>query len=151
VSLRKVGAFTLLELVITMALAGAIAAFAVVPAASAHGRVSASTAAGRFALVLREAQARAQTTGSHVRVTLSNDGFFAVTQVSSDGSPAVSSGNLGPARCTTNYPGGGVDFNPSGWPCAVTSGSARAGSFVFSWGPNSSTVVVQLGGCVRCR
>jgi prepilin-type N-terminal cleavage/methylation domain-containing protein len=151
VLLRKNAAFTLVELTITMALLAAVAAFAIVPAASAHGRVSASSAAGRFALVLREAQARAQTTGCRVRVTVTDDGCYAVIDESPVGPNVVSAGSLGPARCSTNYPGGGVDFNPSGWPCAVTSGSARAGSFFFSWGAASSTVVVQLGGCVRCR
>jgi type II secretory pathway pseudopilin PulG len=151
VSLRKGTGFTIVELTITMALMAAVAAFAIVPAARAHARVSASSAAGRFALVLREAQARAQTTGCRVRVTVTDDGCYAVVEELPVGPQAISVGTLGPARCSTNYPGEGVDFNPCGWPCAVTSGSARAGSFVFGWGGASSTVVVQLGGCVRCR
>lgn len=150
-SLRNTSAFTLPELVVTIALAGAVAAFALVPAANAHGRVSASAAAARFALVLREAQARAQTTGSRIRVMVTAGGSFSVADVSASASPAITTGELGPVRCSTNYPGAGVDFNPSGWPSAITSGSARAGSFVFFWGPDSSTVVVQLGGYMRCR
>lgn len=150
-SLRRVTAFTLVELTIVMALLGAVAAFAIVPAAGAHGRLSASAAAGRFALVLREAQARAQTTGSRIQVTVTDDSRYTVAEESLGGAVVISAGTLGPARCSTNYPDDGIVFGPAGWPCAVTSGAARAGSFVFAWGVDSSTVVVQLGGCVRCR
>jgi hypothetical protein len=61
----------------------------------------------------------------------------------------VAGGELG-AVVASNYPGGTVEFGASGLPTVAGGTSPRAGHFEVADGPSGSTVVVQLGGCVRC-
>jgi hypothetical protein len=58
---------------------------------------------------------------------------------------------LGAVTCTTNYPGGVVEFDDAGLPLAATTGAPRAGTFTLSRGAAQRAVVVQLTGRVRVR
>ena len=141
--------YTLIEIVVVCALLAIAAAVCVPELASSHGRASVPAAAVRFTLVLREAQARASALGAPVRVSLtgSGDGYVVSSHA---GDRLVASGSFTGAGCQTNYPGATVEFAPSGFPHGVDGGT-RAGTFTFAAGGVTSSVVVQMGGAVRCR
>jgi Tfp pilus assembly protein FimT len=134
----------MLEMMTVLAVLGILAAVAVPGAARARGTLSAGQAARRLALVLRTAQAEAQSRGSWVSVEVSADGDYVV----SGGTGAdVTSGSLG-ASVTSTYPAGALGFSARGWAGLPGASSPRAGHFDISGSVRS--VVVQLSGCVRC-
>jgi prepilin-type N-terminal cleavage/methylation domain-containing protein len=139
---------TLIELITVLSVMGALGAVAVPSASAVRGAFAASSAVDRLAVVLRFAQARAQSAGSRICVRVAADGSFAVTDGGSDGS-IVEQGQL-QTEVSSNYPGGAVEFGPRGWPCMPGSASPRAGRFLIAGGGDGLEVVVQLGGCVRC-
>ena len=138
---------TLIELVTLLAVMAILAAVAV-PTASGTRRVLAGkSGAQRLALVLRAAQAQAQSRACRVDVTVRSDGRYEIAEAAAAGE--TEHGQLSGA-VSTNYPDGALSFSASGSPCLLGTATPRAGSFVF--GPATGcTVVVQLGGCVRCR
>ena len=138
---------TLIELVALLAVLGILASVAVPTAAGARRALAGRTAAQRLALVLRAAQATAQAQGSPVDVSVGADGSYQVSQALSGG--RVERGELG-APATSNFPDGSLSFSPTGSPCLPATATPRAGSFVFG-AATGRTVVVQLGGCIRCR
>lgn len=140
---------TLIELLTVLSVMGVLAAIAMPSASAVRATFAASSAVERLAVALRSAQARAQSAGVPVCVDVDADGTVIMTDESPAG-PAVERGELGtPVSC--NYPGGAVEFGPSGWPCTPGSASPRAGRFRISGGGAGREVVLQLGGCVRCE
>jgi len=138
---------TLLELVAALAIAALLAAVVVPGAASVDGRLAVDADAHRFVQELRRAQARAAATGEPVRVELADGGAaFLLTDEAT--AARLGGGRFGGPTCSTNYPGGALEFSPSGWPCAV-GGAPRAGTFTFSYAGVTRSVVLQLGGRVR--
>jgi prepilin-type N-terminal cleavage/methylation domain-containing protein len=140
---------TLLELVTVLALGAVLSAVAVPGAAAVRGVFAADAAAERLALVLRTAQARAQASESTVRVSVAGDGRYSVFDVTSSLELPVARGELG-VDVDSNYPQGTVDFNGSGWPSLAGGRSPRAGHFAIGGSATARSVIVQLGGCVRC-
>jgi prepilin-type N-terminal cleavage/methylation domain-containing protein len=135
---------TLLELVTVLAVVAVLAAVAVPGAAKVRSAVSGAEGARRLALVLRAAQARAQSAGGPVRVEVDSAGDFAVTDASG---AVVMSGGIG-AGVSSTYPGGALEFGARGWAGLPGSSSPRAGHFTIDG--STRNVVVQLSGCVRC-
>jgi prepilin-type N-terminal cleavage/methylation domain-containing protein len=136
---------TLFELVTVMAVVAIFAGIAVPSAARLGSAVSSAEGARRLALVLRAAQAEAQSRSAAVRVEIDDRGVYAVTV----GAKRLLSGRLG-ARVTSNYPDGVIEFSRRGWAGLPGSSSPRAGHFSIEGVTTSRTVVVQLSGCVRC-
>lgn len=145
-SRRSARGNTLVELVTLLAVMAILASVAVPSVASAKRAMAGASGARRLTLVLRVAQARAQSRSERVDVTVSAGGAYEARGATG---VVLGCGELG-AEPSTNYPDGGLSFNPSGSPCVLGTGTPRAGSFVFGDG-EGRTVVVQLGGCVRCR
>jgi type II secretion system protein H len=143
--------YTMIEMVVVLAVAGILAAIAVPAAASVEGGAQVSAAAQQLALLLRRAQAAAQAGVTCTRVQLGDDGGWQYVELRNGEWRAAASGSLGTSCCTTNYPDRAVEFSPSGWPCAAGSPVPRAGSFHFWWAGSQSAVVVQLTGDVRCE
>jgi hypothetical protein len=141
---------TLLEVLTTIAIVAVVVAVAVPGAAALGGALTCGGSAERLALVLRSAQARAQSSGDNARVMVQPSGDYDVTVESAEGSVIVARGRLGAAVSST-YPDGGVAFVARGWPVLPGTTSPRAGHFTVGGGVGSRTVVVQLTGCVRCR
>lgn len=139
---------TLVELVVVLSISAVLCCVAVPGAVGARRAFRAADAAGRLGLVLREAQARAQASGVPVRVSVDGSGRFEVVSV---GACAIrlGGGDLG-TGISSNYPGGVVEFGPGGLPTAAGGASPRAGHFDVGTEPVARTVVLQLGGCVRC-
>lgn len=136
----------MLEMVTVLAVMGILCAVAVPGAAALRTGFGARTAAGTLALLLREAQAGAQAGGLPVQVAVQQDGAYVVSGTAADGTPVVRRrGSLG-APVSSNYPAGVVVFVGTGLPTLPGSASPRAGRFTVG----GHTVVVQLGGCVRC-
>jgi len=140
---------TLLELVTILAISAILSAIAVPGVAAVRSVFAADAAADRLALVLREAQARAQARGARVRVSVAADGSYVVCDVVASGERPVAAGELG-ADVAGNYPQGALEFGPAGWPTLPGGASPRAGHFTIGASTAGHTVVVQLGGCVRC-
>ena len=136
---------TLFELVTVMAIIAVFAAVSMPSAAHVGSAVSSAEGARRLALVLRAAQAEAQSRSAPVRVEVDEDGDYAVTA----GADRLMSGRLG-ARITSTYPGGAIEFSGRGWAGLPGSPSPRAGHFSVQGAAASRTVIVQLSGCVRC-
>jgi len=134
---------TLIELVTVIAVVAALSAVAVPSAARVRSAVSRAEAAGRLALVLRAAQAHAQSSGGPVRVEVGLAGDYAVTDSTGE---VVTRGGLGVDTSST-YPNGTLQFSPRGWAGLPGTASPRAGHFSIAGSPH--TVVVQLSGCVR--
>jgi prepilin-type N-terminal cleavage/methylation domain-containing protein len=151
--MSRQGGTTLLELLTVIAIIGILVAVVVPGTAAARRAFVGKAAARRLALVLRTAQARAQARVCIVRVSIDGDGGYLVLDIpaeqDADGAP-VAAGELG-AAVHTNYPCGTVEFGPRGWPCLPGASSPRAGSFTIGSVSGDPDVVVQLGGCVRCR
>ena len=142
--LRQRGS-TLFELVTVLAVVAVFAAIAVPSAAHVGSAVSGAEGARRLALVLRAAQAQAQSRGEALQVEVGADGDYEV----SSGGARLMSGRLG-APVTSTYPGGAIAFSERGWACLPGSASPRAGHFSVQGVGGTVTVVVQLSGCVRC-
>jgi prepilin-type N-terminal cleavage/methylation domain-containing protein len=140
---------TLLELLTVLAVTGVLAAIAVPSASAVRRMFAASSAVDRLALVLRSAQARAQSESARVCVRLDAVGGFVVTEGSDEGL-VVDQGELNVA-VASNYTGMAVEFAPPGWPCVPGSASPRAGRFLLAGGGAGREVVLQLGGCIRCE
>ena len=140
---------TLLELMAILAISAVLSAIAVPGVAAVRSVFAADAAAERLALVLRDAQARAQAHGAAVRISVAGDGRYSVCDVSPSGDRPVGGGELG-ADVASNYPQGTVQFGAAGWPTLAGGGSPRAGHFTIGAATAGRTVVVQLGGCVRC-
>jgi Tfp pilus assembly protein FimT len=137
---------TLFELLTVIAVAGVLAAVAVPGAARVRSTFAGAEGARRLALVLRAAQAEAQSRSGPVRVEVGAGGDYTVTGDSGD---LVASGRLG-TRVTSTYPGGVLEFTARGWARIPGSSSPRAGHFGSAGAASSATVIVQLSGCVRC-
>lgn len=146
--MRAPGGYTLIELLAVLAVMAVLAVVAVPAAAYVERRALASNGGVRLALVLRTAQALAQEAGKSVQVVVAGDGAYEVYEPGSVVSVAMR-GKLG-TGVSGNFPGGAVAFSPSGHPCLPGSDVPRAGSFMVG-GESGSVVVLQLGGCVRCR
>lgn len=142
--MRRQHGMTMLELVTVLAVMAVLAGVAVPAASRVRAAVSAGEAARRLALVLRSAQAQAQSSGSPVRVEVRPDGRFLVT---AESGARLQTGSLGAAISAT-YPGGVLEFSERGWAGLPGAGSPRAGHFDVEG--TSDTVTVQLSGCVRC-
>jgi type II secretory pathway pseudopilin PulG len=134
----------MLELVTVFAVIAVLAAVTVPSASRARAALSAAEAAGKLALVLRSAQAQAQSSASPVLVEVSADGSYSIR---TEPGQVVTSGSLG-AGVSSTYPGGVLEFGERGWAGLPGSASPRAGHFEV--GGSSRTVIVQLSGCVRC-
>ena len=143
--LRQRGS-TLLELVTVMAMVAVFAAVAVPSAAHVGSAISGTEGSRRLALVLRSAQAEAQSRDAGVQVRVGGDGDYEV----SAGATRLMSGRLG-ALVTSTYPGGVLEFSERGWASLPGSASPRAGHFTVLGAGGTVTVVVQLSGCVRCE
>lgn len=135
----------MLEVVAAMAVVAVFAAIAVPSAARVGMSVSGAEAARRLALVLRAAQAEAQSRGGRVLVEVGSCGDYAVTAAGD----RIMSGSLGVTVHST-YPSGALEFSERGWACLPGSSSPRAGHFTLAGVTAARTVVVQLSGCVRC-
>jgi Tfp pilus assembly protein FimT len=140
---------TLLELVTILAISAVLCAIAVPGVAAVRSVFAADAAADRLALVLRDAQARAQAHSAAVRVSVSGDGRYAVCDITASGERPVAGGELG-ADVASNYPQGTLDFGAAGWPTLPGGASPRAGHFTICASLAGRVVVVQMGGCVRC-
>jgi len=140
---------TLFELVAILAIGAVLCAIAVPGVAAVRSVFAADAAAERLALVLRDAQARAQARSAVVRVSVAGDGRYSVCDVSASGQSPVARGELG-AAVSSNYPQGTLEFGPAGWPTLPGGASPRAGHFTIGAATAGRVVVVQLGGCVRC-
>lgn len=138
-----------MELVVVLAVSAILCAVAVPAGASARRTFRAHDAARRLALVLREAQARAQASGVPVVVSVGPDGAYRVTQPGAASAVELARGDLG-APVGGNYPGGAVEFGAGGLPGLPGASGPRAGHFAVGDGAAGRTVVLQLGGCVRC-
>jgi type II secretory pathway pseudopilin PulG len=135
----------MLEMVAVLAVVAVLAAIAVPSAARVHAGVSAAEAARRLALVLRVAQAEAQSRDAAVLVEVGGGGDYVVTSAGE----RLMSGRLRAAVSST-YPGGSIQFSDCGWAGLPGSACPRAGHFSIAGRTASSTVVIQLSGCVRC-
>ena len=135
------------ELLTVLAIGAILVAVAVPGVVSVRRAFAGHAAAVRLALVLRSAQARAQSGAAVVCVSVRPDGRYDVREVATDGSTRVTSGDLG-ADVSTNYPGGSVEFGLRGWPSLPGASSPRAGTFRIAGGRHA--VVLQLAGCIRC-
>jgi type II secretory pathway pseudopilin PulG len=140
---------TLLELVTILAISAVLCAIAVPGVAAVRSVFAADAAADRLALVLRDAQARAQAHGAVVRVSVAGDGRYSVCDVHASGERSVAGGELG-ADVASNYPQGTLEFGAAGWPTLPGGASPRAGHFTIGASLAGRVVVVQMGGCVRC-
>jgi prepilin-type N-terminal cleavage/methylation domain-containing protein len=142
--------FTAVELVVVCAVMGVLCSIAVPSAVGTRRALGADAGARHLALVLREAQARAQASGARTAVQVAPDGSYEVAETGEDGWRVTERGEL-LAAVSTNYPGGRVEFGRPGWPLLPGASTPRAGSFVLGAAPRTRTIVVQLTGCVRCR
>jgi len=140
---------TLLELVAILAISAVLGAIAVPGVAAVRSVFAADAAAHRLALVLRDAQARAQARGAAVRVSVAGDGGYSVCDICPSGERPVARGELG-AGVVSNYPQGTLEFAAAGWPTLPGGASPRAGHFTIGASRAVRVVVVQMGGCVRC-
>lgn len=143
--MKRQSGSTLFELVTVMAVVAIFASVAVPSAAHVGSAVSSAEAARRLALVLRAAQAEAQSRSSSVRVEVDGGGSYVVKA----GLERLMSGRLG-ARVSSTYPGGTVEFSSRGWAGLPGSSSPRAGHFSVEGATAVRTVTIQLSGCVRC-
>ncbi len=134
---------TMLELVTVFAVVAVLAAVVVPGASRVRAAFSAAEAARKLALVLRDAQAQAQTTAQPVLVQVAGDGEYSVRSDLG----ILASGSLG-AGISSTYPAGALEFRDRGWAGLPGAASPRAGHFDVRG--TSHTVIVQLSGCVRC-
>ena len=140
---------TLLELITILAISAVLCAIVVPGVAAVRSVFAGDAAAERLALLLRDAQARAQSHGVAVRVAVADDGSYSVCEVRPSGEISVTRGELG-ADVAGTYPQGTLEFAAAGWPTLPGRTSPRAGHCTSGASTAGHTVVVQLGGCVRC-
>ncbi len=143
--MKRQSGYTLFELVTVMAVAAVFVSVAVPSAAHVGSAVSSAEGARRLALVLRAAQAEAQSRSSSVRVEVDGAGSYVVTA----DSERLMSGRLD-ARVVSTYPDGAIEFSGRGWAGLPGSSSPRAGHFSVEGATASRNVTIQLSGCVRC-
>lgn len=149
---RTSGGFTLVEAMVTVLVLATLASVTVPVLGPLRSRFAAEGAAVRFALALRLAQALAQAEQCRFRVRLTEAGQgFVVERLQGAAPQAEERGDLTGTKCSTNFPGDGVDFTAAGWPLALGTSTPRAGTFTFGSGSAAHAVVVQLTGRVRCR
>ena len=141
---------TLMELVVVLAVAAILAAVAVPGVGTARRVVAGAAGVQELALLLRWAQAQAQSCGTPVRVVLTDGGRYNVTQQGAESASTIATGDLG-VDVWSNFPLGAVEFVARGWPCLPGSDVPRAGRFRVAGGGLHREVVVQLGGCIRCE
>ncbi len=137
--------FTILEMVAVLAVVAVFGGVAVPGAARVGAGVSGAEAARRLALVLRAAQAEAQSRDARVLVEVGSAGDYVVSAAGE----RIMSGRLGVAVDST-YPGGALEFSDRGWASLPGAVNPRAGHFTVAGATASRTVVIQLSGCVRC-
>ena len=137
---------TMFELLTVMAVVGIFAAIAVPGAAHVRSSVSGAEGARRLALVLRAAQAEAQSRFQRVSVHIGADGDYTIAAADAG---VLMSGRLGTVVEST-YPDGELEFAERGWAALPGAASPRAGHFTVLGGACSSVVTIQLSGCVRC-
>jgi len=142
---------TLVELVVVLAMLAVLAAITVPMLGSGGGSASVSRAARCLAACLRLAQACAQDGECRMRVVLAAGPSIAIDRRRDGAWVHESVAALGAIKCTTNYPGGAVEFDSAGLPLAASTGASRAGTFTISRGACERAVVVQLTGRVRIR
>lgn len=142
--------FTAVEFLVVCAVIGVFCAVAVPSAVGTRRALGADAGARHLALVLRAAQARAQSGDARTAVQVAGDGSYLVAEARDGAWRVTERGDL-LASVTTNYPSGRVEFGRAGWPLLSGTATPRAGSFVLGGGTRARTVVVQLTGCVRCR
>jgi type II secretory pathway pseudopilin PulG len=135
---------------VVCAVVGVFCAVAVPSAVGTRRALGADAGARHLALVLREAQARAQASGARTAVQVTPGGDYQVAQAEDEGWRVTERGDL-LAPVTTNYPDGRIEFGRAGWPLLAGTVTPRAGSFVVGVAGRTRTVVVQMAGCVRCR
>ncbi len=145
---RPCHGFTAVEFVVVCAVVGIFCSVGVPSAVSVRRSLAADSGARTLALVLREAQARAQASRDRVAVTVEANGAYRVLEQRAGAWAQVGEGALMTA-VSTNYPGGRVEFGASGFPLLAGTTTPRAGSFVIGDGARQRTVVLQMTGCVR--
>ena len=101
---------TLFELLTVLAVASVLAAVTVPGAVGVRSAFAGAEGARRLALVLRAAQAEAQSRSVPVRVEVGAGGDYTVTGAGGD---LVMSGRLG-TRVTSTYPDGVLEFTEQG-------------------------------------
>ena len=139
---------TLIELVVVLSISAVLCCVAVPGVVTVRRTFRAADAAERLSLVLRHAQAHAQASGTPVRVSVDGSGRFSV-HAAGGTLVRLAGGDLG-AAVASNYPGGVVEFGAGGLPTVAGGVSPRAGHFEVGAGATTRSVVLQLGGCVRC-
>jgi prepilin-type N-terminal cleavage/methylation domain-containing protein len=142
---------TLLELLVVLAVLGTLAAITVPTLASGPAQAASLRAAQRLGTALRLAQAWAQDGECRTRVVIVPGSGVSVDRRLDGRWVSVAGYPLGAVLCTTNYPGGAVEFDRSGLPLSATTGAPRAGTFTLARGSAGRSVVVQLTGRIRVR
>ena len=142
--------FTAVELVVVCAVVGVLCAVAVPSAVGARRALGCDGGARHLALVLRAAQARAQSGEGRTAVQVAADGSYLVAHSEAGGWRITERGRL-LVPVTTNYPSGRVEFGRAGWPRLSGTATPRAGRVFQGGGSRTRTVVVPRTGCVRCR
>jgi type II secretory pathway pseudopilin PulG len=143
--------FTVVELAVIVAVLAVITGVSVPSAVAMRGHVSVATAGRQLVVILRHAQAEAQAGATRTRVTVTADAVYQASVLRDGVWRDAESGSLGAVACTTNFPGGVIEFAAHGWPCAGNSLVPRAGTFWLRWTGTTATVVVQLTGGMRCE
>jgi prepilin-type N-terminal cleavage/methylation domain-containing protein len=142
---------TLLELLVVLAVLGTLAAITAPTLATGPAQAATLRAAQRLGTALRLAQAWAQDGECRTRVAIDEASGIRVDRRLDGRWVSVAGYPLGAVVCTTNYPGGAVEFDRSGLPLSATTGAPRAGTFTLARGSAGRSVVVQLTGRVRVR
>jgi prepilin-type N-terminal cleavage/methylation domain-containing protein len=145
------GGVTLLELLVVLAVLGTLAAITAPTLASGPAQTATLRAAQRLGTALRLAQAWAQDGECRTRVVVDAASGVSVDRRLDGRWVSVTGYPLGAVVCTTNYPGGAVEFDRAGFPLSATTGAPRAGTFTLARGSAGRSVVVQLTGRVRVR
>gem|GEM_PF-3233604 len=141
---------TLMELAVVMAVLATLAAITLPMLGAGHARVSVLRTAQRFATAVRYAQATAQDGDCRMRVVL-DEAAFRVERAGDEGWVRDLRATTGVVSGGSNYPGDGVEFSRDGRPLVPGTATPRAGTFTFTCGGATRSVVLQLTGRVRVR
>ncbi|MBM3147255.1 MAG: prepilin-type N-terminal cleavage/methylation domain-containing protein [Actinobacteria bacterium] len=141
---------TLMELAVVIAVLATLAAITVPMLGSSHAGISVLRTAQRFATAVRYAQATAQDGDCRTRVVL-DGAAFRVERATDGGWVRDLYATTGVVTGGSNYPGDGVEFSRDGRPRVPGTATPRAGTFTFSCGVATRSVVLQLTGRVRVR